>query len=1598
MKTITKRLIAALCCVVLLVTSLYISEPQEAEAADAHGTMSITGIDPGFKTTGHGGNGYLNISYSGTFQTGYEFSGGIHFLDAAFAEEYITFGGGMTYEDLTEGMTIAYVALSNVLQFNWGNRTKAFEAGWSFTIAKGALLPYVTTSGATAKIALDKEYTFTFLAGNDNWDNNVSWKGYDITTYSLSNALFGNGKSDPCTAANISFTFEDGVTPVESSMTMQDNDMYADYIDVEGKEFSALTDAGVRMILHIGANAIQINQWGDLRADMHTGDQIIFREGMPIYFTDTSGNAWKALLDATYVFECMYDYNVNDAHDQVFDGVKIDSTNEFSMYTGSMTISATEGNFDFAWSAGSAQESAYLEENILPKYVTEDYLEFKGCTAEELTNKDAVKLMFIPTASVLQIEIYNKNVLEVGDQIILKKGMPITWNDGSNNLLGAVLDAEYTFTVTANDGTNVTFTYTLTDTYSLAGSIWSSSEDVNGTPYTYYAIQTATDQFSDANENVGVGRTEVAVCDPIKDGYISLSQHSEADLDADGSMLKWYTYSPTIYQGFRFYSNISFADGEVLMMKKGLPISYKTTDNKDKVAVLDKDYGFVYSAATGKFTYDASLGNVVEPVEPEVDTLTFKDATLDTYFEENTYYRTNFFYATEAELTADELQTQILTKEETAQYIDICGVDTATLISNGVEVKFIPLAGCFQVIWGTSLEWLMVGDEITFKEGMPVYYYLDGVEKKVVLEKTATFTVTGVDTTSATQSATFARYGEPAVFALDTSALCTGTASSATHQINVLDPVTKEMTVLDDMKDVQYLYLSDNMVANYIDFCGLTAEELESYGVNFVLIRDGESECLQIQWGSSASKMEIGDRLILKKGLPFTYSTTDGYMKTITLDKDYVFEVSTGNEDNAYLLYYTEVQIGGTWALTSGMAYSTAHHTDLGYYTNITLAASDLLNEVSALRTTLSTDVTSEYVAFGNIDEATYSSFGIQVLLVIDMNEGSTTLQLKWGSATEKMSEGNEIIFKEGMPIIATATDGTRRLYTLDADYAFVLEKSTNGANGYIITGVRQVATTEKGDIDEDYLLNVNDISLARKQLVGLIELNDERIADATENNEVDSRDLVRAKKDWNTAEPENYTTIYKNSGIPDTVTNGNAVTYEVNADIDANNYVRLTFKTSQNLYGTFNYTDDNGTSYTENFYLAKDEVQFEHFFDNYRDNGLNVTEKTLTSITLKNVGTEIATVLLNEVEISDRVMKTDDMLWAENGSLKIGVDLNMGGALGYLESQKWNPVEVIDTSNRETRIETDNSATSYDTYGNVNLINIYDLGRQIQQSFYIDVLDSEYTNATYNSTIWPYNPVQAGDKDGNQSQIVDYRQVDTDADGNIDMIYVKTRAMDWAQDNFTTESYMENWYRLSDNLLYTDNAFVDWAGWTETGVAKTQELPAFYAAPSLNYFVSGNDTSNRAVYGSWTKEDGFYAAGDALSNWYAWVNEDADDAFGLGIYIPGATACTAGRIKETRSFSLWNDINGVNKNADDAPVLNYGHTYIKDLYKHQYQNCFLHNTSYIAPTIAAVLEEYRSYEYTYVITADKLDQMATTFETIEESATVTNTEMSSWQ
>lgn len=457
-------------------------------------------------------------------------------------------------------------------------------------------------------------------------------------------------------------------------------------------------------------------------------------------------------------------------------------------------------------------------------------------------------------------------------------------------------------------------------------------------------------------------------------------------------------------------------------------------------------------------------------------------------------------------------------------------------------------------------------------------------------------------------------------------------------------------------------------------------------------------------------------------------------------------------------------------------------------------------------------------------------------------------------------------------------------------------------------------------------------------------------------------------------------------------------ITYNIDEELKDKNYIEIDVESDVNLLGTveyYNLADSSVTNKEEFFIEGASEEAFRQFLDNYRENGSGRFEKHLTAITLTNVSETAGTVTLNEVGISDRQMDLSNAeIYVENDYLKVGMDLLCGGALTYLERLSFDGEKLQEVMTADGDIalglnyaEKEGAELLSDS---VNLINIIDKGREIQQSFYANVDEENgYTRGNYEANVlgenWPYNPVQGGDQDDNSSQIIDYRVEEN-------VLYVKTRAMDWGQHNVTTKSYMENWYTLKDDMLYVKNRFIDWNGFTGESKMINNEMPAVYFVHGFSTFATYEGTAPwtdgeldiQKSLGEWAVSGG-YVNNNPTEGWFAWVNEDN---YGVGMYVPGIEIYASGRADASRNSRL-----DVNKHADKSSML----TNFRPDKTSDYTQCYVQNTSYTAPVLQTSMDQYIPLEYTYVIRVDELSNIRSVFKNLAQEGSVDNSGLTVW-
>lgn len=271
-------------------------------------------------------------------------------------------------------------------------------------------------------------------------------------------------------------------------------------------------------------------------------------------------------------------------------------------------------------------------------------------------------------------------------------------------------------------------------------------------------------------------------------------------------------------------------------------------------------------------------------------------------------------------------------------------------------------------------------------------------------------------------------------------------------------------------------------------------------------------------------------------------------------------------------------------------------------------------------------------------------------------------------------------------------------------------------------------------------------------------------------------------------------------------------------------------------------------------------------------------------------------------------------MSYIQNDFIKVGIDLNLGGAITY----------IADVKKQE------------------NLINNADWGRQVQMSFYSGPVPFE-PDGKKADPFWIYigwNPIQSGDVAGNRSKVLEQKNT-----GNT--LYVKCIPMHWPLDNVPGECYFESWIKLKGNTVEVHSRIVNHRPDKTQYTARGQELPAVYTNAPYHRLVSyrgekpfTNDTlsviANHNFPGEKTIE---WAHWQATENWAANVNEQD---YGLGIW---------NAVVQNFSGGFYGDTT-FKGGSKDSP------------------------TGYISPVNREVLDHNITYNYNYTLILGSLKQI----------------------
>jgi hypothetical protein len=271
------------------------------------------------------------------------------------------------------------------------------------------------------------------------------------------------------------------------------------------------------------------------------------------------------------------------------------------------------------------------------------------------------------------------------------------------------------------------------------------------------------------------------------------------------------------------------------------------------------------------------------------------------------------------------------------------------------------------------------------------------------------------------------------------------------------------------------------------------------------------------------------------------------------------------------------------------------------------------------------------------------------------------------------------------------------------------------------------------------------------------------------------------------------------------------------------------------------------------------------------------------------------------------------NMSFLDNGEIRLGVDLSIGGSVTYL----------ADSTKRE------------------NVINSHDWGRQVQMSFYSGPVPFIPEGKTVRDS-WKFlgwNPIQSGDCFGNRSKILEHRN-----DGK--EIYVRCIPMHWPAKNVPGQCTFECWYRLEGRAVCVRSRLNNNRDDKTQYAGRHQEQPAIYTNGPYHHLFTYDgaepfsDGPMREIQNN-NPESGSgirWAHWTATESWAALVN---DKNWGVGIWSH----------EPIRFCGGFYGKRGTGGTKDGA-------------------------TGYIAPLDQGILDHNIQYEYQYTLILDSLDNI----------------------
>ncbi len=466
------------------------------------------------------------------------------------------------------------------------------------------------------------------------------------------------------------------------------------------------------------------------------------------------------------------------------------------------------------------------------------------------------------------------------------------------------------------------------------------------------------------------------------------------------------------------------------------------------------------------------------------------------------------------------------------------------------------------------------------------------------------------------------------------------------------------------------------------------------------------------------------------------------------------------------------------------------------------------------------------------------------------------------------------------------------------------------------------------------------------------------------------------------------------------------AIVYDVYSSIGDKNYLKLDIETDVDLVGFINYynVDDQEETNSEKFFIKAGSTQFTTFLDAFRVGARGDFKKVITTISFQGVDeTKEGHFTFNSLGISDRTIVTKEDWYISNGDMLLGTSPFYGGCITHLEKLDQDVYEYMDgDGNIVIDRYVDPDFVDHVVSDRVNLVNIYDLGREIQPSYYSRVAevhgytpdyDPEDKDSYYQGLGGGvlYNPIQCGDYGEHTPQIIDYVWKEN-------YLYVIMKAQEWFfYTNIQANGYIEVTYYFDEGgALMVDNVYTDFSCFIgEWDVQlNSQETPATYFVYPFNKFYcdtkqgliedtnlaeqNGTNQPKATLHSVVSSKDYFYAikGKNMKQDWCAFVN---DSYFGVGIFMPNADEYVASRGRKSNNYyseeqnRLYKDI-----------YFDFGESEITPSYAAM-------NYNYINPSLHRKMVDYVPLKYSYALFVGDTDEMGSVFGRLADEKILTN-------